>query len=98
MAISKTSQAYNSEVVGFVRTYGSGSGGTTGQVYSQQVQRNYSCTVSTSTALSKMDAATNWMRNNYSGLKLVLTGTTGSVMLVTFTDPTPQNGLVSRIF
>ena len=57
-----------------------------------------SSTISTSTALSKMDAATNWMRNNYSGLKLVLTGTTGSVMLVTFTDPTPQNGLVSRIF
>ena len=46
-AISKTSQAYDSESVGFVRTYGSGNGGTTGQVYSQQVQRVLTCTTST---------------------------------------------------
>ena len=46
-AISKTSQAYNSESVGFVRTYGSGSGGITRQVYSQQVQRILTCTAST---------------------------------------------------
>ena len=32
-----------------------------------------SSTTSTCTALSKMDAAINWMWNNYSGLKLVLT-------------------------
>ena len=43
-AISTTSQAYDSENVGFVRTYGSGSGGTTGQVYSQQVPRILTCT------------------------------------------------------
>ena len=46
-AISKTSQAYNSESVGFVRTYRSGSGGITRQVYSQQVQRILTCTAST---------------------------------------------------
>ena len=57
-----------------------------------------SSTASTSTSLSKMDAATNWMRNNYSGLKLMLKNTSGSVMLVTFKDSNPQQGLVSRIF
>ena len=46
-AISKTSQAYNSESVGFVRTYGSGSGGITREEYSQQVQRILTCTAST---------------------------------------------------
>ena len=44
-----------------------------------------------------MDAATNWMRNNYKGLNLVLTGTTGDIMGVTFTDIIPNNGFVSRI-
>ena len=57
-----------------------------------------SSVTSTSTALSKMDAATNWMRNNYNGLNLVLKQTSGSVMRVTFTDPGPNTGLVSRIF
>ena len=40
----------------------------------------------------------NWMRNNYNGLNLVLKQTSGSVMRVTFTDPGPNTGLVSRIF
>ena len=56
-----------------------------------------SSTTSTSVSLSKMDAATNWMRNNYKGLNLVLTGTTGDIMGVTFTDIIPNNGFVSRI-
>ena len=56
-----------------------------------------SITASTSTSLSKMDAATNWMHNNYKGLNLVLSGTTGDIMGVTFTDITPNNGFVSRI-
>ena len=43
-AISKTSQAYDSEVTGFVRTYGSGSGETIGEIYSQQVQHISTCT------------------------------------------------------
>jgi len=39
-AISTTSQGYDSQSFGFVRTYGNGSGGgTAGYVYSQQVQR-----------------------------------------------------------
>ena len=44
------------------------------------------------TALSKMDAAMNWMHNNYSGLNLVVTGTSGSVMRVTFTNLGPSTG------
>ena len=50
-----------------------------------------SSTTSTSVSLSKMDAATNWMHNNYKGLNLVLTGTTGDIMGVTFTDIIPNN-------
>ena len=38
------------------------------------------------------------MRNNYNGLNLVLKQMSGSIMRVTFTDPGPNTGLVSRIF
>jgi len=56
-----------------------------------------SSTVSTSSSLSKMDAATNWMRNNYSNLNIVFSSTIGDIMAVTFTDTTTNYGLVSRI-
>ena len=54
-------------------------------------------TSSTSTTLSKMDAATSLMRNNFGSFNLVLSGTTGATMAVTFTDSNPLTGLVGRV-
>ena len=83
-----------------ITTLAAGSGGTYSFDYSSTTFTSWnalSTTASTSSSLSKMDAATNWMRNNYENLKLVFKATTGSIMAITFTDTTPNNGLVSRI-
>ena len=64
-------------------------------------------TSSTSTSLSKMDAETSLMQNNFYSFNLVLSSTTGATMAmtVTFTESNPLTGLVghglnisSRIF
>ena len=98
--LARMLECFRLTITSALQTLLGGAGGTFTMDYASTTFNSWnalSSTPSTTTTLSKMDAATEWMRNNYTGLNLSFSSTSSSVVSVLFVDTNVNNGLVSRI-